>query len=245
MSNSIQPDLLRKSLLYNFDGRQKPDVPGCLPLRRRNHVLERVECLGRRVRIERVHGLEHVVGDRRVHQPSKCVVDIHDRVLRHRRDHAAQGCVDGRVVGQRCHATGIDASDGLVVSLCGRLEGIPIGLGAHHDQLVNCLEALVSRGTRERLQVNVREPVDVLEEGVRLLGERLCSSANFITRGHTGRCTCAGDLVLLHDILEGQEAFVGLLCISTVDQRLHVLRDPGVSDGRDGVVHVHDLGLRH
>eukprot|EP00413_Alexandrium_margalefii_P009070 CAMPEP_0204527704 /NCGR_PEP_ID=MMETSP0661-20131031/9104_1 /ASSEMBLY_ACC=CAM_ASM_000606 /TAXON_ID=109239 /ORGANISM="Alexandrium margalefi, Strain AMGDE01CS-322" /LENGTH=36 /DNA_ID= /DNA_START= /DNA_END= /DNA_ORIENTATION= len=22
-------------------------------------------------------------------------------------------------------------------------EGIPIGLGAHHDQLVNCLEALV------------------------------------------------------------------------------------------------------
>merc|ERR1711862_417206 len=71
-----------------------------------DHVFELIEGLGRRLRIQRVHGREQLVGDTRVYYRREGVVDVHDLGGRHRCNDAAQRRVDSLVVGRRCHALG-------------------------------------------------------------------------------------------------------------------------------------------
>merc|ERR1719414_2659892 len=61
-------------------------------LRGGHHILEGVEGLGSGVGVEGVHALEQGIGHSTVDEAGKAVVDVHDGVLRHGGDHAAQGC---------------------------------------------------------------------------------------------------------------------------------------------------------
>merc|ERR550525_1053428 len=70
-------------------------------LRGGHHVLEGVEGLGSGVGVEGVHALEQGIGHSTVDEAGKAVVDVHDGLLRHGGDHAAQGCIHGLVVRRR------------------------------------------------------------------------------------------------------------------------------------------------
>mmetsp|Transcript_58679 Transcript_58679/g.184020 ORF Transcript_58679/g.184020 Transcript_58679/m.184020 type:complete len:353 (-) Transcript_58679:149-1207(-) len=215
------------------------------PLCGLDHILELVERLCSGVGSQGVGKGEHVVGDRGANNVRERVVDIHDLGLGHRGNHAAQGCIDGLVVGRGSDACGIDAADGLVVSLRSRLQEVPVHGAAHDNGLVHCLEGLVRRDARQGLQVDGRQPVNALEERVRLLGQLRCGCADLVGRRRGGRRCCRGHLVGLHHILELQERRVGLLGIGRVHLRLHVGRNGRVRDLRHGVIDVHDRLLGH
>mmetsp|Transcript_56809 Transcript_56809/g.135543 ORF Transcript_56809/g.135543 Transcript_56809/m.135543 type:complete len:220 (-) Transcript_56809:272-931(-) len=123
------------------------------------------------------------------------------------------------------------------------LQEIAIHLGAHDDHLVNRFKGLGGSLARQRLQVDVRQPINILDEGIRGIRQLLRRGTNLVPGRHHGRSTGSGHLVLCNDILELQEPLVGLLGIRAIHQGLHVRRHLGVGDVLHRIVDSHDLCL--
>lgn len=94
------------------------------------------------------------------------LVHIQGRGLWHRRDQAADGSFDiGKgALGQ--DAIGIDGADGLVVRGHAIPEELGVHLLAHDDGLVDGLQPVHGRGAAGVLEVQVGEPVDLLDERI-------------------------------------------------------------------------------
>ncbi len=147
--------------------------PAACSQRRLHGLLELQEGRVRRGSIAGVHLGHHVGADVLAKiEAGEGVVNVHGLGLAGGRNHVADRRIDGRVVGQRRHALGVDAADGLVVSVRTRLQRRPVHGGPHHDHLVDGLEDRVPARSRE-LGVNVGGPVDLLQEGVGRLRQLL------------------------------------------------------------------------
>ena len=127
---------------------------------------------------------------------------------------SANGCIHSFVVGRGCHPVSINAGNGFVVCLCCCLQEFSIHLVTHHDHLVNGFQRLCGGLAGEQLQLNVRQPIDVLDETIGCIGQCLCSftaSPILSPEGTTGRALAVAT-----------SFFSTLFCIRSMNQGLHV-----------------------